>query len=626
MLDAGNRQALTQQLRPPAGFRLVHAVGTTFTLDTTSALSVPLSFVAGSGEQFTNPVAVLTALRKVSDRVDIFCQAGQIRVPQDASDLLALLEPMIHQVSVKRGGLFHPKVWVLEFENDDDGERRYRFLCGSRNLTPDTSWDLLVRLDGAPMDTVQPGNTPLQKFLTALCPLASVPPDQARINRIHSLAERIATVEWELPEHISSLAFRPLGVQFVPEPESLVSYLRNPQTATGLNPDPAAAKTIGYKMLVISPFLDDALLGRLVDTRSDKTHVFSRADQLDLIATHTISNKRFCFRSFDNTITPETGDDGASPQGDDLTGLHAKAYFCDYGFQTHVLLGSSNATDAGFNKNVEFLVEMQGLKSKIGVDTILKSLEDVPFTDYSGTGGQQRSDEDKTHFHLDQALREAAARNFLLDAVPEQAPDSSGLYAVTLEHNWTPPLLFSATVQLVTLRTPVFKVDGPSVPGAGAGNLRYRNVPLADVTPYLVLSLTDPESGLTATAVVQGVLRTDPEGRLDEIVARQLDSPDKLRQFLLLFLSPEDTPPGAGLAGLPWRFGAGYQAGSSAGLFETLVTALENPNASEIFSDLEPVIERLVRGSENGEDLLHLQALWSAANEALQMKEPSRGL
>jgi hypothetical protein len=84
----------------------------------TSALSVPLSFVAGSGEEFTNPVAVLSALRKVSDRVDIFCQAGHIKAPSDASDLLALLEPMVHQVSVKRG-LFHPKIWLLEFENDD---------------------------------------------------------------------------------------------------------------------------------------------------------------------------------------------------------------------------------------------------------------------------------------------------------------------------------------------------------------------------------------------------------------------------------------------------------------------------------------------------------------------------
>jgi hypothetical protein len=622
MLDAGNRQALTQQLRPPAGFRLVHAVGTTFTLDMTSALAVPLSFVAGTGEQFTNSVAVLTALRKVSDRVDIFCQAGNIRVPQDASDLLALLEPMIHQVSARRGGLFHPKVWVLEFENDDDGERRYRFLCSSRNLTPDTSWDLLVRLDGAPSESAQPGNTPLSQFLTGLSPMASVPLDQTRINRIIDLAERIATVEWELPEHISSLSFRPLGVQSEPEPSSLVSYLRNPQTATGLNPDPAAAKTIGYKKLVISPFLDNTLLGRLGDpTRADKTHVFSRADQLDLIAPNTISNKRFCFRSFDDTVMPETVDDGVPNSAGDLTGLHAKAYFCDYGFQTHVLLGSSNATDAGFNKNVEFLVEMKGLKSRIGVDEILNSLKDVPFTDYAGEGGKDPSPDDETRFQLETELQRAAAGTFVLDAVQEQGSASSGQYAVSLEHNWTPPPRFNATIRLVTLRAPVFEVLGSS-----DRSTTFRQVPLADVTPYLVLGLTDKESGLSATAVVQGVLRTDPEGRLEEVIARQLDNPDKLRQFLLLFLSPEDAPPGSGLAGLSWQFRPGYESGSSAGLYEALITALENPNAPEVFSDLEPVIQRLVQLNGDSDEVLQLQSLWSAAVEALQMKEMSHGL
>ncbi|MGP5394872.1 hypothetical protein [Arthrobacter rhombi] len=76
MLDPGAREALTEQLRPPAGYRLSHAVGTTFTLDMLSALSVPLSFVKGTGDDPSNAVAVLNAVRKVSDRVDVFCQAG----------------------------------------------------------------------------------------------------------------------------------------------------------------------------------------------------------------------------------------------------------------------------------------------------------------------------------------------------------------------------------------------------------------------------------------------------------------------------------------------------------------------------------------------------------------------
>ena len=46
MLEPDGRAALTEQLRPPSGFQLAHAVATTFTLDLTTALSVPLAFAA----------------------------------------------------------------------------------------------------------------------------------------------------------------------------------------------------------------------------------------------------------------------------------------------------------------------------------------------------------------------------------------------------------------------------------------------------------------------------------------------------------------------------------------------------------------------------------------------------
>ena len=50
-------------------------------------------------------------------------------------------------------GIVHPKVWVLRYEASDDldgvpkGDRRLRVLITSRNLTFDTSWDTVLRLD-----------------------------------------------------------------------------------------------------------------------------------------------------------------------------------------------------------------------------------------------------------------------------------------------------------------------------------------------------------------------------------------------------------------------------------------------------------------------------------------------
>jgi hypothetical protein len=622
MLEASNRQALTQQLRPPAGFRLSHAVGTTFTLDMTSALSVPLSFVAGPGEEFTNPVAVLSALRKVSDRVDIFCQAGHIKAPSDASDLLALLEPMVHQVSVKPW-LFHPKVWLLEFENDS--ERRYRFLCSSRNLTTDASWDLLVRLDGEPVQDSEeagPDSGPLARFIAGLPDLCTVTPDSGRLARVRALASRLANVRWDLPEDIHRLAFRPMGMGEDFEPGSIVAHLRDPQNFIALNNKTGDDAHLGRDKLVISPFLDDELIGRLRDRWTDNLYIYSRGDQLDLLDEKTVADTRKSFKAFDELGIPEslesgqsdTDESGIQRVAEDLTGLHAKAYFCDYDHYTYALLGSANATEAGFTKNVEFLMEMRGSKKRLGVQRIRESLKDVPFADYLGTGGETRSDEDKAAFQLETALRDAAAQRFVLDAVPDA--DAKNTFTVTVSHDWSPKPEFTAKLRLLSLPQPSAVVD----PSGGQHEHVFNAIPLADVTPYLVLLLEDPVAGLSKSTVIQGSLRTDPAGRLDEIIARQLDDPQKLRQFLLLFLTPEDTLPGSG-TGTRWFAGSGFGEGSTAGLFEAMVGAMAGPDAGSVFPDLKVVMDRLLALRGDDPEIQQLHALWMAATEALDTGE-----
>lgn len=623
MLEAANRQALTQQLRPPAGFRLSQAVGTTFTLDMASALSVPLSFVAGSGEEFTNPVAVLSALRKVSDRVDIFCQAGHIKAPSDASDLLALLEPMVHQVSVRRG-LFHPKIWLLEFEND--AERRYRFLCSSRNLTTDASWDLLVRLDGEPVQDAEdagPDSGPLARFIAGLPDLCTVAPDAERLARVRGLASRLADVRWDLPEDIHRLAFRPMGMGENFEDGSIVAHLRHPENFKALNGKTGTGAHFGREKLVISPFLDDTMLGRLRDPWTDNLYVYSRGDQLDLLNETTVGDSATSFKAFDELGIPEssqsgqgdTDESGLQRLADDLTGLHAKAYFCDYDHFTYALLGSANATEAGFTKNVEFMLELRGAKKRVGVQRIRESLKDVPFADYRGTGCGTRSDEDKAAFRLENELRDAAAQRFLLDAVPEG--DAKNSFAVTVSHDWSPKQELTATLRLLSLPKPSVVVE----PSGGNHEHAFHAIPLADVTPYLVLTLEDPAAGLSKSTVIQGILRTDPAGRLDEIIARQLDDPQKLRQFLLLFLTPEDALPGSG-TGTGWFAEAGFGDGSSAGLLEALVGAMAGSDAASVFPDLRVVMDRLLelRGDDPEIQLLH--ELWTAATEALEIGKP----
>lgn len=142
-------------LMPPDGYRLDRAVGTTYSLDlealTAVAICLGLSEETDS-KLMQNPIGMLNALQKVSDKIVLFCEAGQIKVPTKPTALSILLEKMVVEVALPkdrqlgRYPSFHPKTWVLAYVNAD-GDKKYRFVVMSRNLTFDRSWDISFAMD-----------------------------------------------------------------------------------------------------------------------------------------------------------------------------------------------------------------------------------------------------------------------------------------------------------------------------------------------------------------------------------------------------------------------------------------------------------------------------------------------
>ena len=113
VLEPDDRRLLLESLRPPNGYELDHALGTTFTLDLMALLTAPMAFTlfdseGEDGGPPTDPVTLLRAVREYGDRVTIFCQGGQIAVPPHDQLLFANLEGSIYQVNLT-GRLFHPK-------------------------------------------------------------------------------------------------------------------------------------------------------------------------------------------------------------------------------------------------------------------------------------------------------------------------------------------------------------------------------------------------------------------------------------------------------------------------------------------------------------------------------------
>ena len=95
-----------QLLMPREGFTLVKAVGTTYSLDLETLMSVciALGIQESTDSSLTcNPFALLKSIQGLSDKLLIFCEAGQIKsMSIEQSPLMLLLDKMIVPVKLRK--------------------------------------------------------------------------------------------------------------------------------------------------------------------------------------------------------------------------------------------------------------------------------------------------------------------------------------------------------------------------------------------------------------------------------------------------------------------------------------------------------------------------------------------
>ena len=96
MLNPNNdRLDYGQVLAPPSNYKLDFAIGTTYSLDLDALVGACIAL--GLAEEtdsnlIKNPVFLLEALRATGDKVALFCEGGQIRLPNNVTSLYILLE------------------------------------------------------------------------------------------------------------------------------------------------------------------------------------------------------------------------------------------------------------------------------------------------------------------------------------------------------------------------------------------------------------------------------------------------------------------------------------------------------------------------------------------------------
>ncbi len=614
MLDPEGRHLLLDALRPPPGFELDLAVGTTYTLDLYALLSAPVAFAMfvrerEDGTPRTDPIAALQALRRYASRITLFCQAGDIVVPRDYRSLVVYLEhSIVPVVPPNPEAIFHPKVWFIRYRQPDTDATAYRLLCMSRNLTFDRSWDTILRLEGELSDTVH--HRELREFASALPGMADAvkPISDDRRVAIDALAAELERVKWAGPEGMEIKRFWPLGHD-------------------GRRRWPFIGRC--DRFFVASPFVTKGALDRL--TKGARGSILlSRPETFDQLggkATGHLSERLVLSADTREPETDATDTDATTDQGAVLEGLHAKLVVADIPYGGRVWTGSANLTDAAFSGNVEFITELRGRKKACGVDAIigdqltrmgLRKLVE-PY-EPATTEGRGLTELEKLEQRLDKARRILGRLRYTATCRKHES-DTFDLELTGVPREGAPldPASLDglvATVRPVTLGDATATIIDLDPSGM---TVRYR-LSYEAITPFFAFRLRSTDSAflLDTAFLINAELIGAPDDRAENVMVGLLKSRADLIRFLLLLLGNVDDA----LAGISdgagtWDGGGSWAAAAaSEALLEPLVRAYSRDRTR--LHEIQHVMEELAK-TETGRDILPegWDAVWGPIQAAL---------
>ena len=624
MLEPQSRTLLLDALRPPPDYKLDFAVGTTFTLDLVAMLAAPLAFAlldrsSPDGKLVADPLALREALRRNADRFAVFCQAGRIGVPKADRLLLSYLEGNVIEVKAPYEGVFHPKVWVLRFVAGDRPVL-YRLVCGSRNLTFDRSLDTALVLEGELIDrrNAYAANHPLGDFLEALPDLAVRGASVAVKVRIEQLQHEVRKVEFEVPEEFDGYGFHALGIE---------GYRTSPFTGRI------------DRLLAVSPFVCPEGLRILKKSADDGMQLVARLDELQKLDPAALKGIEPV-----QVFSDEQAEDEASAEApasstledesqSDLSGLHAKLYIADAGWNARIWTGSANATAAALRRNVEFMVELVGKKGLCGIAAFLnEGAGEAGFSSFlKAFVPGERAVEDTTR-RIEEALDAARLALGTLPTRLRVTQLGSDQWRMELVLNGAPPTLpggievraWPITCKPESVARPV-ELKGADVVAA------FAPLTFEALTTFMAFEVA--MLGQSEVSPAQFVLNLPgegfPEDRAKRLLLKLLDNSDAILRYVQLLLDrPTDTVDGSLGAFATIGGGAGTwgATGSDQVLLEPLVRALHQDRSR--LDDVARLIKDLREAGATAQQLPSgfdeiWKPIWEARQRLDREKSPS---
>ena len=355
---------------------------------------------AGSEAERT-PVALLAALKRCAGRLTVMAQGGHISAPPTARRIFSFLEDSVIEVNAPRGGVVHAKAWVLRYRMAGDGPAssggsHLRVLLSSRNLTYDRNWDTIIRLD-AFLDAAHRSRAsdPKSIWLDELADLfegSAAGAGARRRNRARLIALRgTASVS---PRFASICAMPSSHVRTASMGLACTSWasMQKPPSNGGA-PFHRPFPDDSTRSLVISPFVRAGFFSNVLPRCN--AELVARASELQHLDVCALRSQGHvgAVAMFDAGAQGES-DEAASEWRDETTAptdeaagavgprhpapslsdLHAKLYAFDRPQgRSSLFIGSANATNSAFRRNVEILLQLDGPTRRAGIDALTGS-------------------------------------------------------------------------------------------------------------------------------------------------------------------------------------------------------------------------------------------------------------
>jgi len=511
-----------QQLIPPDGYEFSYAIGTTYSLDLEALMIIPVALFYSklldtTREKFRPDL--LDSITRISDKIIVFCQKGKIKVPKEYHYLLAYWEKGIEEVMMHhKAQSFHPKVWIIRYEKKGESTR-YKVIVTSRNLTYNRDWDVIFTSEGAVTDEKNKKSEQLVHFFRYIASLTGrkIPED---------ILNDLGCVDFELPDGFNLLNFHPIGI--------------TAQDGIGESVNPLSKKN-WEDLLVISPFVQDDTVKTLREKTERNLWLLSRKEEIDSLREDTLENvEPYQFSQYiqqgEFRIDEEEGKEEPMMQN-----LHAKLFVGLRNGYSFWYIGSANATDPAFGRNIEFMVELKGENGEQRPRRLLNQLtkegknEIILFEEYDANS---RTDQEKRKkneiiirdiiFELTRLKIEGAA-DYL---------DSTKLFNLVL--NIDASKLSIPDGYLVSILPLPVKDRKPIKIIVGENNIlkEFDGLTEIQLSPFFIWNISDSE-GLLKQFLVQADILL-PSTRLNKIFTSIINSREKFIKFITFLLTGEE--------------------------------------------------------------------------------------